>query len=41
MSDPLLFVTQVAPLSDRPGDEAILPGWILDRLVTREETMFW
>ena len=35
------FVTQVAPLSDRPGDEAILPDWILDRLVTREETMFW
>ena len=35
------FVTQVAPLSDRPGDEAILPDWILDRLVTREETVFW
>jgi hypothetical protein len=35
------FVTQVAPLSDRPGDEAILPDWILDRLVTRSETVFW
>ncbi|MET3861363.1 LmbE family N-acetylglucosaminyl deacetylase [Dietzia sp. 2505] len=35
------FVTQVEPLSDSPGDEAILPGWILDRLVTREETVFW
>nr|WP_314034864.1 PIG-L family deacetylase [Dietzia sp. CH92] len=35
------FVTQVAPLSDRPGDEAILPDWILDRLVTPEETVFW
>lgn len=35
------FVTQIAPLSDQPGDESILPGWILDRLVTREETVFW
>ena len=35
------FVTQVAPLSDQPGDEAILPDWILDRLVTAEETVFW
>ncbi|MBB1042901.1 PIG-L family deacetylase, partial [Dietzia sp. Cai40] len=35
------FVTQVAPLSDRSGDEAILPDWVLDRLVTREETVFW
>lgn len=35
------FVTQVAPLSSQPGDEAILPDWILDRLVTREETVFW
>ena len=35
------FVTQVAPLSDQPGDEEILPDWILDRLVTPEETVFW
>ena len=35
------FVTQIAPLSDRSGDEAILPDWVLDRLVTREETVFW
>lgn len=35
------FATQVAPLSGRPGDEAILPDWILDRLVTPEETVFW
>ncbi|EYT64919.1 GlcNAc-PI de-N-acetylase [Dietzia sp. UCD-THP] len=35
------FVTQVAPLSESPGDEAILPDWILERLVTREETVFW
>lgn len=35
------FVTQVAPLSDQPGDEVILPDWILRRLVTREETVFW
>ncbi|WP_216693951.1 PIG-L deacetylase family protein [Dietzia psychralcaliphila] len=35
------FVTQVAPLSALPGDEAILPDWIVDRLVTREETVFW
>lgn len=35
------FVTQIAPLSDQPGDEAILPDWILGRLVTREETVFW
>ena len=34
------FVTQIHPLSDRAGDEAILPGWILDRLLTREETVF-
>lgn len=35
------FTTQVAPLSARPGDEAILPPWILERLVTAEETVFW
>ena len=34
------FVTQIHPLSELPGDEAILPGWILDRLLTREETVF-
>ncbi|KAA0920018.1 PIG-L family deacetylase [Dietzia sp. ANT_WB102] len=34
------FRTQIAPLSDQPGDEAILPDWILDRLITREETIF-
>lgn len=35
------FHTQIAPLSELPGDEVILPAWVLERLVAPEETVFW
>lgn len=34
------FATQIAPLSELPGDEVILPAWVVERLVAPEETVF-
>lgn len=34
------FATQIAPLSELPGDEVILPAWVVERLVSDEETVF-
>lgn len=34
------FATQIRPLSSHPADAAILPPFVIDRLLTRRETVF-